>query len=244
MKYSTLTAVIIASLAFIVGLAFLANGVRNFRKPSSSISVTGMAEKNFTSDLIVWDARYKVFHSNLKDAFAELKVKQEQLKDYLKEKQIPADAVTYSSISMDRRYNYSRNAQGESVSTFSGYELSQEVTVSSEQVDLVEQVSRDVTELINDGVEIYSMSPRYYYTKLNELKISMLADAAADAEQRAQVLAQGGRSKLGTLSSSSMGVFQIVGLNSNEDYSWGGSFNTSSKEKTASVTVRASYTTK
>lgn len=38
-----------------------------------------------------------------------------------------------------------------------------------------------------------------------------------------------------------MGVFQIVGLNSEEDYSWGGTFNTSSKLKTASVTVRSSY---
>ena len=41
-----------------------------------------------------------------------------------------------------------------------------------------------------------------------------------------------------------MGVFQIVGLNSDEDYSWGGSFNTSSKMKTASITVSATYSIK
>ena len=38
-----------------------------------------------------------------------------------------------------------------------------------------------------------------------------------------------------------MGIFQITGQNSNEDYSWGGTFNTSSKEKTASITMKLDY---
>ena len=38
-----------------------------------------------------------------------------------------------------------------------------------------------------------------------------------------------------------MGIFQITGQNSNEDYSWGGAYNTSSKEKTASITMKLTY---
>jgi hypothetical protein len=38
-----------------------------------------------------------------------------------------------------------------------------------------------------------------------------------------------------------MGIFQITGQNSSEDYSWGGAFNTSSKRKTASITMRLEY---
>jgi len=38
-----------------------------------------------------------------------------------------------------------------------------------------------------------------------------------------------------------MGVIQIVGENSTEDYSWGGSFNTKSKRKTASITVSLEF---
>ncbi|HOH75055.1 MAG TPA: SIMPL domain-containing protein, partial [Paludibacteraceae bacterium] len=48
----------------------------------------------------------------------------------------------------------------------------------------------------------------------------------------------------GNLKNSTMGVFQIVALNSSEEYSWGGSFNTSSKYKTATVTVRLQYNIK
>jgi len=69
----------------------------------------------------------------------------------------------------------------------------------------------------------------------------MLAEASKDALLRAQTMAQNGDAKLGRMVGSTMGVFQIVAQNSSEDYSWGGSFNTSSKNKTASVTVKVQY---
>lgn len=45
------------------------------------------------------------------------------------------------------------------------------------------------------------------------------------------------------LLTANLGVFQITGAySSTEDYSYGGTFNTSSKDKTASITVRLNYT--
>jgi len=38
-----------------------------------------------------------------------------------------------------------------------------------------------------------------------------------------------------------MGIFQITGQNSNEEYSYGGNFNTSSKNKTASITAKLEF---
>jgi hypothetical protein len=42
---------------------------------------------------------------------------------------------------------------------------------------------------------------------------------------------------LGKLIKATMGVFQIVGKNSNEDFSYVGAFNTSGKMKTGSITI-------
>ena len=50
-------------------------------------------------------------------------------------------------------------------------------------------------------------------------------------------------SKLGHLINAEMGVFQIVAQNSTEGYSWGGAFNTDSKRKTATITVKLEYET-
>jgi hypothetical protein len=72
----------------------------------------------------------------------------------------------------------------------------------------------------------------------------MLAEATKDGLLRAQTIATNSNAKLGVLTKSTMGVFQIVAQNSTEDYSWGGSFNTSSKKKTASVTVKLQYSVK
>jgi hypothetical protein len=41
-----------------------------------------------------------------------------------------------------------------------------------------------------------------------------------------------------------MGVFQITGQNENEEYSYGGAFNTSSINKTATITVKTEYEVK
>jgi hypothetical protein len=126
-------------------------------------------------------------------------------------------------------------------SVFEGYSLKQTVQIESNEVDKIENLSRQVSELINSGVEFYSEKPEYYYTKLGQLKIEMIAEATKDAATRAQKIAANAGGKVGSLKSASQGIFQIVAQNSNEDYSWGGSFNTSSKKKTATITMKLEY---
>ncbi len=74
--------------------------------------------------------------------------------------------------------------------------------------------------------------------------MQLLNEASIDAYKRAETIAEGCNASVGSLQSSTMGVFQIVGLDSSEDYSWGGTFNTSDKEKKASITIRAVYSPK
>ncbi len=242
MKNSKIIITLIVGIAFVLGLGLLGAGVKGMRIQKQQISVTGMAERNFKSDQIVWTAQYQVQMQDLQAAYTALHEKQNIVAEYLKSKNLPDSVLKYSSISMDKTYESSYNSHtGERINRFSGYQLQQSVTVSSSDVEGVEAVSRDITELINKGVEINSLHPRYYYTKLNDLKIDMLEEASADALNRAEVIAKGSKASLGKMSNSAMGVFQIVGLNSDEDYSWGGSFNTTSKFKTASITVKASY---
>ncbi len=72
----------------------------------------------------------------------------------------------------------------------------------------------------------------------------MIAEATKDASIRAQKIAENAGGSLGDLKCADMGVIQIVGQNSSDDYSWGGSLNTTSKNKTASITVNLQYQSK
>ena len=124
---------------------------------------------------------------------------------------------------------------------FLGYQMSQEVMIESKDVEKVEEVSRAVTQVLNSGVRFYSYQPRYYFTKLADLKIDLISKATEDARVRAVNISGKSGAKLGDLVSAEMGVLQIVGQNSDEAYSWGGTLNTSSKKKTASITMTLNY---
>ncbi len=150
--------------------------------------------------------------------------------------------MVFSAISIDKEFSNRFDENGRITgSEFTGYNLKQNVTVDSKDIEKVEKISREVTELIQSGIEFNSSSPSYYYTKLSELKIDLLAKASADAKQRAETIAKNSGSGLGSIKNANMGVFQITGQNSDEDYSYGGAFNTSSKNKTASITIKIEY---
>jgi len=204
------------------------------------VEVTGLAEKNFSSDLIVWRGSFNKMNMSLKDAYQLLKEDEARVKAYLKSKGVHDSAIVFSAVDISQEYDY-QYYNGENHRTFQGYRLSQNVRVESKDVDGIERISREVTELIDQGVELNSQSPEYYYTRLAELKLDLIKRATEDAKNRAQKIADAAGSGLGSLHRADMGIFQITGLHSSEEFSWGGAFNTDSREKTARITVNLSY---
>ena len=232
----------IIGFSIIVTAAIFSHSFKNRNKTNNIISVTGLGKKDFVSDLIVWSGNFSEKSTNLKEAYASLDSKHDRIRQYLMSKGISEDKIVFTAVNISKEYDEEFNKDGEKTkSVFTGYSLTQVVHVESNEVDKVENISRQVSELINSGIEFYSNPPQYYYTKLAELKIQMIAEATKDANLRAKKIAENSDSKVGHLKNADMGVFQITAQNSSEDYSSGGSFNTSSKKKTASITMKLDY---
>lgn len=235
---------IVIALAIILTAVILSNAFVNRNKASNSISVTGLGSKDFVSDLIVWNGTFTKKNQNLQVAYAELDKDRDSIKKYLLSKGVSTQNMIFSAVRIAKEFDDSfDNVGNKTKSVFSGYRLEQNIQIESKEVDKIEEISRQVSELINSGVEFYSKEPEYYYTKLAELKIEMIAEATKDASARAEKIASNAGSEVGQLKKADMGVFQIVAQNSSEEYSWGGSFNTSSKRKTAAITVKLEYET-
>ena len=233
---------IVFALSIVAASIILGNAVINRNKKVGTISVTGLGEANFTSDLIVWEARFSQVNKDLKQAYADLKTDKETISEYLISKGLSDSVIIFNAVNTDKNMKQNYSADGKYLGQeFIGYTLSQTVQINSKEVEKVEKISREVTELLNKGIQLYSMSPRYYYTKLEDLKIEMVSRATENALLRAKSISENSGAKLGDLSLAQMGIFQITGQNSNEDYSWGGAYNTSSKEKTASITMKLTY---
>jgi len=236
-----LTAIIFA-LAIVIAAAILGNAFLNRNKRSGTVDVTGLGQKNFTSDLVVWEGNFSRENLDIKVAYAELEKDKKAVTDYLVAKGIPKDQIIFRAVNTNPIYRQNYSSTGNYMGqTFLGYELNQSLQIESKEVDKIDQISREITELLLLGVKFYSQAPRYYYTELESLKIEMISRATEDARLRAEKIAQNSGAKLGKLISANMGIFQITGQYSTEDYSWGGTFNTNSKEKTASITMRLSY---
>lgn len=237
-------AVGIAALGFVVGLGFLGSAIKNRNQSDHIISVTGLGSKNFTSDLITWSGNFSRNSFELKEAYDQLAKDKKIIEDYLVSKGIPKAEIVFSAVDIQKQYNYADDANGRSHQTFAGYQLSQSVSIESKEVSKIENLSRNITEIINLGIEFTSSPPKYFYTKLSEVKQQMIADATKDARQRAEKIAENAGSSLGSLKNATMGVTQITAPNSDEDYSYGGAFNTSSKVKVASITIKLEYQVK
>jgi hypothetical protein len=233
---------IVFAISIVAASIILGNAVINRNKKVGTISVTGLGEANFTSDLIVWEARFSQINKDLKQAYADLKTDKETISEYLISKGLSDSVIIFNAVNTDKNMKQNYSTDGKYLGQeFIGYTLSQTVQINSKEVEKVEKISREVTELLNKGIQLYSMSPRYYYTKLEDLKIEMVSRATENALLRAKSISENSGAKLGDLSLAQMGIFQITGQNSNEDYSWGGAYNTSSKEKTASITMKLTY---
>lgn len=233
---------IIVGVAVVLSAYLFSSAFKNRNQASDTISVTGLGQKDFVSDLIVWSGSFSRKSMTLKEAYAALDADRAAIKNYLSGKGIGAGEIVFSAVSFNKDFDYAYNENGTTrAQIFTGFTVTQTVTVQSKEVNKIEEISRQSSELINSGIEFYSSQPQYYYTKLAELKIKMIAEATKDAKTRAQSIAENAGAGLGHLKKSDMGVFQITGQNSSEDFSYGGSFNTSSKNKTANITVRLVY---
>jgi hypothetical protein len=236
-----LTAAIIGICA-IIAFAIVGGAYKYRSTTMETIVVTGLAEKDFNSDLIVWNGNYSRKSVDLKSAYSALKADENAIRAYLSKKGISNNEMVFSSVNILKEFGPAVDENGRNIGQrFTGYNLMQTVKVESADVDKVDKISREATELIEGGIEFNSTSPLFYNTKLNEVKMELLGKASADAKARAETIAKNSGSGLGKLKKATMGVFQITGKNSNEDYSYGGAFNTSSRNKTGSITIRMEF---
>lgn len=225
------------SLGLIISTFLAAGTLQKVKLANQTILVKGCAERPIQSDLATWHATIWAQSEKADEAYRKLRADLSVVRDYLREKGVPDEVVTVSSIFTAKMY--ARDAKGNFTDTITGYRLSQCVYIRSGEIEKVTRISRECTDLIEKGVEIDSASPQYVYTKLNELKIAMLGEAARDARNRAEQLAKESGSKVGALRSATQGVFQVTPVDSTEVADYGINDTSSiTKKVRAVITVR------
>ena len=105
----------------------------------------------------------------------------------------------------------SRNYYQQGQPPFNG---SVRVSLQTENVDLLEEVSGMTTELLDQGVFLsgdhWSNRPRYYFTGVNDIKPELLADATKAALVSAEQFAENSGAKVGDIKYANQGIILLL----------------------------------
>jgi hypothetical protein len=210
-----------------------------------TIEVTGSAKRRITSDLVEWQARVEARAPDLPGAVKTLHADVDRTIAYLKAQGVKDEEIRVSSVSREEvtETQYEKLGPEDFVpkQVLIGHAVSQYVVVTSTDVAKVERLSREVTGLIEQGVKVDSLAPAYFYTKLGELKIEMLAEASKDARTRADRLVASAAGQGGlALRWADMGVINVNPANETSG-SWDGNNDTSSLDKDIITIVHCAF---
>lgn len=204
-------------LAAVIGLSGLSAacvlsraGVEVFRikHGEKRVVVTGSATRRIHSDFVVWRARVKSQAPEMAQAYKKLSSDVPTVVEFLKAKGIDTKQIKVFATAISEIHPRDRDGR-EMPETTAAFVTEQQIEISSGEIEKVERVSRESTELIDRGVYIHSEAPLYIYTKLAELKVQMVAEASRDARNRAEQMALQAKNHVTSLISSRMGVMQI-----------------------------------
>jgi hypothetical protein len=215
-----------------------------------TIRVTGSAKKRIVSDLIEWTATVEARAPDRTTAYKTLHSETDRTIAFLKQQGIKEDEIQPQSTVVTEDIEVQEELKklpGDVEATkvekkiFKGYITTQAIRVQSKDVQRVEKASREVTSLLEEGLTITSSTPSYFYTKLGELKVEMLAAAGKDARARADnILKNTGGASVSRLVDADMGIININPANSTET-SEDGNNDRSSLEKDIITIVHAEF---
>jgi hypothetical protein len=201
----------IVSLGILVGLALVVSTkmvASTIQK--NEISVTGSAYEIVKSDKGTLNFDIEVKKPTRQEAY---KTAQENLKvvtKYLKDKKIEKIEIKTPNCYASYKNDY----RGYSTNEVDHYNYTQPVEITADDVELIKNISTDISSLINQGIVITAYTPSYDYSKLPELKVSLLEKASTDARARAVSMLKPSHNRVGKISAVRMGVYQITPVDS------------------------------
>ena len=225
-KTNWLSALIIG-ICIVASCGAIAFGLLHFKSDSEhTISATGSASIDFEADTIIWRGTYSAWALSSKDAYKKIRKDADRVMDYLLDNDLSEDEIVFNSVDITQNYKENYDDNGNYIgSEPNGYTLTQSVIITSNNVEIVEKISRDISSLLDSGVELTSGSPEYYYSDLDALKLSLIDKASENARERIEIVANNAGAKVGKLKNSNLGVFQITAKNSGTgSYSYDGAF--------------------
>lgn len=225
----------VLAIGFVLASIIGAYSFYSVRALSNTLTVTGSATATSTADI----GKLTVTVSRISEENAIASTQQRIaadtniVKKFFIDNEIETEAVETSTIFTDREYTSDQYAPRR-------YNVRQDITVTSNNPQLIEKLSKDTANLSSRGIFIQINQPQYFISNLPALRVQLIGEAVKDAKARAESIAESAGQRVGRLQSAASGVVQVMAPNS-IDISDYGSYDSSTIEKTVMVTTKAVF---
>ena len=207
----------VASLMLAVGLAvggwFIGHGFATGRSADRFVTVKGLAERDVKADLALWPLRLIVGSNDLSQAQGTMARNTAEVLAFLARHDID---TTQAELQGFRVVDAFAQPYGGNANAPNRFVITQTVMVRSSDPDGIFSASQDVGQLVDAGVVLSSGEewgpggPTFVFTRLNDLKPEMIAEATASAREAAQQFADDANSEIGGIRRANQGVFVIL----------------------------------
>ena len=203
------TIILSVSVSVIASAVILSVGLSNIARADKTVSVRGLAEREVDADLAVWPLTFSLGSNDLTELQKDILAKTKIVKNYLAEYELSGDDFTVQSPSIT---DNSMNPYMDKNQVRYTYIAETVVLVRSSKVEQVKKAQGDSLKLMSDGIAVskdYKSKISFEFTKLNDIKPQMIAEATKNARTAAEQFARDSGSKVGKIKRASQGLFSI-----------------------------------
>jgi len=204
------TSLVAAALLVALGILgagwFASRGLVAIKTQDRYVTVKGSAERIVQADLLVWPLPHTVGGNDLGDVQRQLKANTDAIRAFFVDAGFEAGEIVVSPPRLEDRwaYAYGDNRPPER------FRYSNTVSLRTTRVDKALEALRNSGQLVAQGVMIDQGSqPDFDYTKLNDIKPALIAEATAAARESAVQFAKDSGATLGGIRSANQGVVTI-----------------------------------
>ncbi len=202
----------IIAIGLIAGGYLLGNGLLRAHEAERSVTVRGLAERDVKADLATWTLSYSATAQDLATAQASVDRDTSSIRAFFKELGFPADAIQPSAVNVTQF-----TTDGVPSST-----VRQRLSLRTTDIKRAKAAVKRQFELVRRGVVLEEGSGMAYtFTRLNDIKPEMVAEATKDARAAAEQFANDSGTSVGGIKNATQGYFSVEARDGDTGGGWG-----------------------
>ena len=210
------------------------------QRGGDGVTVTGSARMQVDADRAVWTIQAFEQAEDIASAVERTERSIEAVTEHLVRGGIDADLIELEGLSTSINYVWTEQGMTTEIASYSAF---RSLRVRTDDVALVDRLSRDFGQLLATGIGVTAWQPEYLISDLPSLRPQLQAAAVEDALTRAEAMLAVVGGEVGTVRSIRSGPFQVSAPDS-VDVSDFGMYDTSTIRKSVGATVSVTFSTR